>query len=152
MLLPVYLDLLAGAERALAVSFRMVATGHAAEADVFHLCNTLGEQCEQHVDAIAPFAQRFGSAGGGAPERVGVTALGAARSGPLGMLRDLQDLYALASLVESTWTVVQQAGQAVRDAELLQTVSAALKQTELQLAWLRTHLKEAAAQALVAAS
>jgi hypothetical protein len=151
MLLPVYLGLLESAEAALAATFRLVGNGHADEADVFHTCHTLAEQCDEHVTALAPAIERYGRADAAEPEHH-FDALASARSGPLGLLRDLHDVYVLASLVEMSWTLLQQAAQALIDDELGQIVSSSLKQTEVQLAWLRTRLKTAAPQALLVAS
>ncbi|MGC4938172.1 hypothetical protein [Kribbella sp. DT2] len=69
----------------------------------------------------------------------------------MGLLRDLQDLYALASFVDITWTVVEQAAQALRDRELLDVVDACEQETTQQLTWLKTRIKQAAPQALIAA-
>jgi hypothetical protein len=41
----------------------------------------------------------------------------------VGLLRDLQDLYLLASFVDITWTMVKQAAAALRDQELLGLVA-----------------------------
>ncbi|MGN8051430.1 hypothetical protein ACTJKO_17275 [Curtobacterium sp. 22159] len=152
MLLPVYLGLLRRAEQSLAASFRQVGDGHAAEPDVFHLCHTLAGQCDAHVEALGPVVDRYGEAPDDEPERFHADALASTRSGPLGLLRDLQDVYVLASLVDITWTLVRQAGSGLRDEELLGIVSACSSGTELQLSWLSTRLKQAAPQALVVAS
>ncbi|PYY55896.1 MULTISPECIES: hypothetical protein [unclassified Curtobacterium] len=153
MLLPVYLGLLHHAEQSLAESFRQVAEGHAAEPDVFHLCHTLAKQCDDHADALGPVIERYGEADSeDEPERLHADALSSTRSGPVGLLRDLQDVYVLASLVDITWTMVQQAGRGLRDEELLVVVRQCSAQTELQLSWLRTRMKQAAPQALVVAS
>ena len=40
------------------------------------------------------------------PERLHAEGLAQTRTGPVGLLRDLQDLYLLVSFVEMTWTVV----------------------------------------------
>lgn len=152
MLLPVYLGLLHRAEQSLAASFRQVAEGHGAEPDVFHLCHTLAQQCDAHAEALAPVVDRYGEAPEDEPARLHADALSETRSGPLGLLRDLQDLYVLASLVQVTWLMVKQAALALRDEELLGVVSKCESQTELQLAWLRTRMKQAAPQALVVAA
>lgn len=153
MHLPAYLGLLESAERALAASFRAVGEGHADEADVFHTCQTLATQCDGHVASLAPFLERYGRAGAGdAGVATDAHAAVAVRTGPLGLLRDLHELFVAASRVEMTWTLVQQAAQALRDPELLSAVAAALAQTEVQLAWLRTRLKVAAPQTLLVAS
>lgn len=39
-------------------------------------------------------------------------------SGPVGLLRELQDLYLPASFVDVTWTIIKQAGSALHDQEL----------------------------------
>jgi hypothetical protein len=152
MLLPVYVGLLHRAEASLADSFRQVAQAHGAEPDVFQLCNTLAEQCDQHVRALAPIADRYGEQPDDEPERLHADALDSARSGPLGLLRDLQDLYLLASFVEITWTLIKQAGLGLRDEELLTVVEACARETTVQLSWMRTRMKQAAPQALVVAS
>jgi len=152
MLLAVYLGLLHGAERSLATSFRQVAEGHGPEPDMFHLCHTLAQQCEAHAEALAPVIERYGEAPADEPERLHADALSETRTGPLGLLRDLQDLYVLASLVQVTWLMVRQAGQGLRDEELLGVVARCESQTEVQLGWLRTRMKQAAPQALIVAA
>lgn len=74
------------------------------------------------------------------------------RSGGLGLLRDLQDLYLMASESDISWTVIGQAAQGVRDKDLFAIVQHCEGETATQLKWLRTRMKEAAPQALVAAS
>src|SRR4051794_22464307 len=151
MLLPVYLGLLLHAEEALATSFRQVADGHGDEPDVFHLCHTLATQCDHHVSALTPVIERYGEQPDDEPERLHADALSGTRSGPLGLLRDLQDLYLLATLVDITWTAVKQAGQALRDTELMDVVGRCDGETSIQLGWLSTRLKQAAPQALIVA-
>jgi len=152
MKLPVYLGLLHGAEDVLAKSFRQVADGHGDEPDVRSTCLTLAAQCDQHVGALRPVVDRYGEQPDDEPERFHAEALAETRSGGLGLLRDLQDLYLLASLVDITWTLIQQAASALRDEELLGVISRCDGQTQVQLAWLKTRMKQAAPQALLVAS
>ncbi len=49
MFLAYYLGLLHQSEVDLAEGFRKVADGHAAEADVYHVCSTLAKQCDAHA-------------------------------------------------------------------------------------------------------
>jgi hypothetical protein len=150
MKLPMYLGLLVEAERTLADSFRQVADGHSAEPDVFFLCRTLAGQCDQHREALQPLLGRYGEArSDDEPERLHADGLTETRTGPVGLLRDLQDLYLLASFVDITWTMIEQAGQARRDADLLSVVDTCDQETSIQLKWLRTRMKQAAPQALV---
>ncbi|HKU31972.1 hypothetical protein [Arthrobacter sp. NyZ413] len=152
MKLSVYLGLLHTSESTLARSYREVAEGHGTEPDVFFLCRSLADQCDKHVKALTPVVDRYGEAGDESePERLHADGLSGTRSGAVGLLRDLQDLYLLASLVDITWAVVKQAGQGLRDAELLDVVRHCESETKTQLAWLTTRMKQAAPQALIVA-
>jgi hypothetical protein len=151
MHLATYLGLLHTAEKSLAEGFRRVGAGHAAEPDVRHLCEVLAGWCDRHVAALAPIVQRYDEHREDEPERLLADELGETRSGGVGLLRDLQDLYTLASFVDITWTVVGQAGQGLREPELLDVVTACEGETGRQLLWLKTRIKQAAPQALIAA-
>lgn len=152
MKLPVYLGLLHKAEGTLAESFRQVSEGHGHEPDVHFLCQALAAQCDEHQQALAPVIARYGEADDDdEPERLHADGLQNTRSGPVGLLRDLQDLYLLASLVDITWSMVKQAAQGLRDAELLAVVADCDGQTSTQLKWLQTRMKQAAPQALIVA-
>ena len=152
MKLPIYLGLLDRAEQTLEDSYRQVADGHGDEPDVRVLCHRLADQCREHRRRLAPAVDRYGeSREEDEPERLHAEGLSETRSGPVGLLRDLQDLYLLASLVDITWMMVKQAAQALRDAELLGAVEHCEHEAEVQLRWLETRMKMAAPQALIAA-
>ena len=151
MRLPVYLGLLSESESTLADSYRSIAEAHGDEPDVYFLCLSLAAQCDKHEKALAPIIARYGeTTDDDEPERLHADGVGEARSGPLGLLRDLQDLYVLASLTDVTWIMVKQAGQALHDAELLKVVADCDKEISVQLRWLQTRMKQAAPQTLVA--
>lgn len=149
--LTIYIGLADHSEKILADSFRAVARGHARATDVFHTCHTLAQWCEEHRDALAPIVERYGEAGVEEPERLHAAGLAQARAGEIGLLRDLQDLHVLASLVQTTWTVIGQGAQGLRDSELLGLASTANAETSRQLSWLNTRMKAAAPQALIVA-
>lgn len=152
MNLTIYLGMLHKAEQTLSDSFRQVAEGHGAEPDVHFLCHTLAHQCDEHRRLLIPLVQRYGEdSSDNEPERLHAEGLSTTRQGPVGLLRDLQDLYLLASLVDVTWTMVKQAGSALRDRDLLDVVSRCDAETAVQLRWLQTRMKQAAPQALIVA-
>ena len=151
MHLATYLGLVDVGERTLAQSFRQVAAGHAREADVVHLCERFAVQCDDHREQLGPVVARYGEDRQQEPERLHAQGLPGTRSGGVGLLRDLHDLYLLASYLDIAWTVVDQAAKAVRDEELLGVVTWCEKETSAQLSWLTTRMKEAAPQALVVA-
>ena len=153
MKLPVYLELLRRAAQTLADSFRQVAEGHGSEPDVYYLCRTLADQCDRHTAALQPVVNRYGSGNADdEPQRLHADGLTETRSGGLGLLRDLQDLYLLASFVDITWTMVHQAASGLRDKDLLDVVDQCDQQTKVQLKWLQTRMKQAAPQALIGPS
>lgn len=152
MHLSTYLGLLHDGEQTLAGSYRQLGEGHQAEADVYYACLTVAAQCDEHVSALAPVVERYGEAAEQVPERLDVQGLSSVRSGGLGFLRDLHELYALCSFLDITWTMVGQAARGLADAELLQVVGQCESQTSLQLRWLATRMKVAAPQALIVAS
>ena len=147
-----YLGYLHTAELNLAEGFRKVADGHAEEADVYHTCNTLAKQCKTHAEQLKPFVDRYGEEAPEEPNRLYHDLFDETRSGGLGLLRDLHDLYLMASTCDISWTMIGQAAQGARDRELLEVVNACDGQTATQIKWLRTRMKQAAPQALLVAS
>ena len=149
--LTTYIGLADHSEKTLADSFRAVAEGHAQVADVFHTCQLLAQWSEANREALAPIVDRYGESDVDEPERLHAAGLARTRKGEIGLLRDLQDLHVLASLVQTTWTVIAQGAQGLRDADLLQVAQDAGGQTSRQLTWLDTRMKQAAPQALIVA-
>jgi hypothetical protein len=146
-----YLGLLRRSEEMLAAAFREVADGHHEEVDVYYLCHKLAQECDAHAEQLAPFADRYGEDAPDEPERLHSELFGGTRSGGLGLLRDLHDLYLMAAECDISWTMVGQAAQGARDTALLEVVESCEGQTATQLNWLQTRMKEAAPQALVVA-
>jgi hypothetical protein len=146
-----YLGLLHKAQLDLAAAFREVRDTHADETDVYHLCGRLAEQCDSHAERLQPFAERYGEDAPDEPDRLHSELFKGTREGGLGLLRDLHDLYLMASECDMAWTLVGQAAQGLRDDELFQVVQACEGETATQLQWLKSRMKEAAPQALVVA-
>jgi hypothetical protein len=146
-----YLELLHLAELKLAKAYLEVARAHGDEPDVALLCRRFADQSTAHADALAPHLERYGEEKPEAPERLHGELFGGARSGGLGLLRDLHDLYLMATECEVTWSLVGQAAQSARDADLLEVVERCRGEVAVQLKWLRTRMKQAAPQALVVA-
>ena len=110
-------------------------------------------QCDRHTRSLRPIIRRYGQAPpGDEPERLRADGLNDTRSGGLGLLRDLQDLYLLGCFVDITWTMIKQAAQGLRDTELLEVVRNCDAETAVQVQWIRTRMKQATPQALVAST
>jgi hypothetical protein len=150
MHLATYLRLLHTAEGTLGDSYRVAADGHRADADVHYTCRRFAADCSGHAEALRPTIDRYEHREL-EPERLHPPGLATARNGPVGLLRDLQDLYQLASLVEITWTLIGQAAHGARDRDLIDVAAQCGSQVTTQLAWLRMRMKAAAPQTLLVA-
>jgi hypothetical protein len=144
-----YLGLLHRSQTQLAHALRAVAHGHADEHDVKATCEKLAAQCDRHAEQLRPHVDRYGQDADAEPERLHGEIFGGPRDGPLGLLRDLHDLYLMACECDIAWMVVGQAAQGARDAELLATVQKCEGETTMQIRWARGRMKEAAPQTLV---
>ncbi|GAB3083707.1 hypothetical protein [Pedococcus soli] len=150
--LATYVALIHASETTLADSFDTIGQGHANHPDVLFTCQALAKMSRSHVAKLQPVVARYGEASDvEEPQRLHASGVGEVRSGAVGLLRDLQDLHMLATLVDSTWTVIGQGAQGLRDEELLSIEQTARKDVARQLAWLVTRMKSAAPQALIVA-
>jgi hypothetical protein len=146
-----YLGLLHRSEAELAEAYRAVARGHGDEPDIVGTCARLAAQCDHHVARLVPVVERYGEEAEDEPERLHGELFHGTRNCGLGLLRDLHDLFLMASEADISWTLVGQAAQGARDDELLSIVAACEDETAAQVRWLRTRMKEAAPQALIVA-
>jgi hypothetical protein len=146
-----YLGLLHQAQVNLADAFRQVADAHHEEPDIAHLCRQQAKRCDAHAQRLEPFAQRYAEDAPGEPDRLHSELFRGTRTGGIGLLRDLQDLYLMAAECDICWTLVGQAAYGLRDHDLRTVVEQCEGETALQLKWLRTRMKQAAPQALIAA-
>jgi hypothetical protein len=144
-----YLGLLHRSQLALSAALDEVADHHGDEPDVRHECHLFASRAEAHAAELAPFVQRYGEQADEEPERLHGDLFGGARHGGLGLLRDLHDLYLMATEADISWTLIGQAAQGVRDSDLLDVVLRCEDDTSVLLRWLKTRMKQAAPQALV---
>jgi hypothetical protein len=144
-----YLGLLHKAQVDLAAAFRDVREAHADELDVHVTCGRLAEQCDRHAEQLGPFVDRYGEDAPSEPDRLYSELFKGPREGGLALLRDLHDLYLMASECDVAWTLVGQAAQGARDDELYQVVRRCEGETTTQQQWLLTRMKQAAPQVLV---
>ena len=151
------IDAVHQSEADLAKELRLLAERHAADHDVYHLGHTLARQCIRHLQQLAEFANRYGGqridaedgTSAGIVEslrRRASAALGRSDVSGLLLANDLRDVYLVAQRTEIAWVVLQQTAKAVRDAELLELVQQCHEQTQQTATWLRSRIKESAAQ------
>lgn len=144
-----YLGLLHRSQLSLAGALEEVADHHGDEPDVRHECRLFASRAQAHASELSPFVRRYGEDADDEPDRLHSDLFGGAREGGLGLLRDLHDLYLMATEADISWTLIGQAAQGARDAELLDVVHRCEEDTSVLLRWLKTRMKQAAPQALV---
>jgi hypothetical protein len=149
------------AEAVLAKRLHTVCERHASESDLYHLGHAFARRCAEHLQALAPFAQRYGAkpAPDGLDEspglletvrRKGADMIGRSEAAGLLLISDLRDLYLAAQHAELAWVILLQAAKAKRDAELIDIVTRCHEEAEMSGKWLRTRIKEAAPQVYAA--
>ena len=154
------IELVQDAEVKLADELSTLGERHAAESDVYHTAHLLAARCATQLDSLVPHARHYG-----APERseVGPTPhalervrrltsevlAGRPEPGML-LLHDLRDAYLSAHAAEVAWVMLGQAAKAARDTDLAGTAESGVEEAERRWKWLRTKIKDASPQVLVA--
>src|SRR6476620_2118601 len=92
-----YLELVHKSETDLVKAFKMVADEHGDEPDIYETCQLLASWSQQLVEALLPFVKRYAEEKDKEPDRLTNTLFDKPRKGSLGLLRDLHDLWLLAS-------------------------------------------------------
>lgn len=146
-----YLQLVSNSEEQLAQAFRQVAGQHGDEPDIYQPCQLLAAWSDQHAETLRPLLERYADTTSDEPERLHQVLFHQPRTGSLALLRDLHDLWLLASEVSLCWMVLLQAAQGLRDAQLRETCQQLNVETDRQLTWLITRIKQAAPQTLIVA-
>lgn len=151
MNLGTYIGMLDTGLRDLADAYRQVAEAHGDEPDVWMNLSSFAEDCTRQADGLAPFIDRYGEQTDDEPDRLEAQVFGEPRSGGLGLLRDLHDLYVMGHYADITWTMLGQAAKGLRDAELIDAIDELEGHTAAQVRWIETRMKQAAPQALIVA-
>jgi hypothetical protein len=146
-----YIDLVHRSEMDLAKAFKKVADAHGDVVDVYQTCMLLSSWSETLAKDFEPVAQRYKPEKNKEPDRLTRILLKRTRKGSLALLRDIHDLYLVASEVEVCCVILKQAGTALRDKELVSMCEEIERQTKRQLSWLLTRMKSAAPQILIVA-
>ena len=147
-----YISLLHQSLIELVEAFSDVADAHGDEPDVRVECEKFAKQTQRHEQLLRPFLEQFGANGtGDEPERLHRVLFDGTRDGPLGLIRDLHDLYLMSCQCEICWILVKQAAQGARTTDLTSSAQECSHDAEIQMAWLRSRMKQAAPQALVVA-
>lgn len=144
----IFLDMTLQSEEQLAQAFKQVAEQHIAEPDIHATCMLMASWSSDDAKRLVPFIAAYHTDGSAKPDGSAKKLFEGPRSGGLGLLRDLHDLWLLASEVHLGYEAVGQAAKALRDQPLVETCDRALNKADRQIAWLRTRIDQAAPQTL----
>jgi formylmethanofuran dehydrogenase subunit D len=144
-----YLTLLEEANRAFADAARQVAEDHAENAEIVRGTKCVGNLATKSVARLQDYLQKYGRMKNSEPRDLYRTLFARRRHGEFGLLRELHDLFLLASETYVINTAVLDAAKELRDHELLRFCVWLEEQTDRQKVWCLTQVKENAAQALV---
>jgi hypothetical protein len=147
-----YIELIHKGHQDLAKAFREVASHHGDEPDIAAICIKLASWSDRLVQDLQPFLEKYGEEKEEEPDRLMSILFAKPRSGSLGMLRDLHDLWLMSNEAELCCTVLKQAASGLHDKELLTVCKTMEQQSKRQTDWLLTRIKSAAPQTLIAAA
>jgi hypothetical protein len=147
-----YLSLVYASEQQLADALLQVTHHHRDEPDVEETCELLASWSLKNAEKVKPFVDRYAESRSDEPERLHQALFDEPRSGSLALIRDLHDLYLIASEVQLCWSVLEQAANALRDRNLQSVCSECSAQTKRQHSWLLHRIRQAAPQTLVVAA
>ena len=147
-----YLGMALRSEEELADAFESVGHRHRAEPDMEVTCRRLAAWSRSHAEALGPVVVRYSASRQGEPRRLAAALFQGTRSGGLGLLRDLHDLWLMANESHISWEVLHQVALGLRDEELKAICGRSSKQNDRQIAWLRTRIDQVAPQALIVPS
>ena len=136
-------------ERELADELERVGERHRVEHDVFHTTETLAKAARARIEKLGKGSEPGGHDGLLGTVREKTSELIARRPEPgMLLLRDLREIYLLASQASIDWTILGQGAQAAKDGDLLAIVSECHADQLRTLKWATTRIKEGAPQTL----
>ena len=147
------------AEQDLILALEQLGEKNHVDHEIAHVTRDLVRWSADHLSVLAEVAPRYGAEldpearhtrniAAAARRKTGEV-LGRRHDPSLMLLDDLRDLYGSASRVQLDWEVLAQAAQALQDQDLVDRAESCRAQTQRQVTWAETKLKETAAQALV---
>ena len=146
-----YIEMVHKSQQDLAKAFRMVAKEHGEEPDVEEICKLLATWADASVQNIIPFVQKYGEEKNNEPDRLMSSLFNKPRTGSMGLLRDLQDLWLMTSEGEVSCIILRQAASGLHDKDLISVCNEIEKRSKRQSSWLLTRMKSAAPQTLIVA-
>ncbi len=144
-----YFGLLLESEQRLALGFERVRKAHSEELNMYHECGMFAQWTHEAVERIRPFTGKYGEKASREAADIGSAVKDGRKGAGVFLLRDLHDLWLLASEAYMACLVLHQAALALRDEDLKHVVWNAMEMNQRQRQWLKTRIKNEGPQSLI---
>jgi len=152
---------LQSAELEFAKRLHTIAERHASDADVLFTARRLAQECEERVESLGPFAERYraeviddaDTSSSGFVDQIrrwASSIIGDSAASGMTLLTDLRELFLFAQQVDIDWIILMQGARAVRDAELFELTESCHDRVVMAGKWVKTEIKHTAPQVLAA--
>jgi hypothetical protein len=142
-----YLHYTLKCESELRDNLKSVSDDHKDDAAIHFMCKKFSKWCDKHIEDLNILIERFGEEENNEHYRIDKPLL-KMRSGSLGILRDLHDLWLMMSEVKLCWTILLQCSKALRDEDLNKTCVYCGSESKKQAEWCLSMIKVSASQVL----
>jgi hypothetical protein len=142
-----YIGYAKSCEEELSKTFTLISKHHFLEPDVYSMCDLFSKWCDEHVKIINEQIERFGKEEESESDRLDYSTF-KIRTGGLGLLRDLHDVFLMTTELKLIWVILLQCSKSLRDKELELTCTTCGIQTQRQLEWLFSKIKLSSSQVL----
>lgn len=146
-----YLSLVLETEKSLIDALENVAKSHSNEPDITDNCKLISQWSQEFIGPLQTLKDQYPKEENKEGHLLKKIIFSKHRKKSLSLLSDLQGLWLVASEAEISTTALKQAADAIRNEELSALCENIIAYTQRQLSWLKTRIKAAAAQTLVAA-
>lgn len=144
-----YLELLRSSEQELINALNSMRTNHTDEYDIVSTSRLMASWSEKHLQAISPFIGQYSGQKSREPKKHDTRRFYGTRTGRVGLLRDLQDVFVLTCDVEMCWTILSLTAKELIDKRLENVCRESLEETHRQINWLKTRIQHTAPQTLI---
>jgi hypothetical protein len=148
--LPSILGLLQNSERQLGGAFLEMAKRYGDDYEFARGCELFAGWSETHIEKLDELVAEFGTIPAEEPAAIRKVLFQARQPVGVAWLWDIQDLLTLAHQTCTAWMSLEQAAKCWKNAQLNASVLCCSADLDREISWLKTQLKNAAPQAILA--
>jgi hypothetical protein len=143
-----YLGAIQVGEQQLSEAFKMVGERHSREPEPREMCYEFAQWASGHVDALKPYAKKYGAQENLKLEQLRSSLFQGARIGALGLLHDYQDLSVMANALRTNYTILERAAMSIKDEAMTKFAIDTGEHVNREIEWLCTQIKVISPQAV----